>query len=200
MPETIRNYIAGELVDPIGGGYLDKFDPAIGSVSARVPDSGSEDVSLAAEAASRAFGGWAATPAVERSRVLLRIADLIDRQLEPLALAESRDTGKPITLARTLDIPRAIANFRFFATAILHTHTEAHRHDLARAELHAAPAPRRRGADLALEPAALPASPGRSRRRSPPGTRSWPSRRELTPMTAVLLAKLSARPGSRRAC
>jgi len=131
MPETILNYVAGELVEPLGGGYLDKWDPATGLVSARVPDSGSEDVERAVDAATGALSGWAGRPAVERSRLLIRIADLIDERLEPLALAESRDTGKPLSLARAMDIPRASANFRFFATAILHTHTEAHQTDLA---------------------------------------------------------------------
>src|SRR5207244_8146267 len=66
------------------------------------------------------------TPGQERSQILLRIADLIERDLEKLARAESIDTGKPLSLARSLDIPRAASNFRFFATAILHTENEAH--------------------------------------------------------------------------
>src|SRR5581483_6704169 len=65
-------------------------------------------------------------PAAERSKILLRIADLIERNLEKLARAESVDSGKPLSLARALDIPRAASNFRFFATAILHTESEAH--------------------------------------------------------------------------
>ena len=69
---------------------------------------------------------WSGTPAAERSRILLRIADLIERDLEKFARAESIDTGKPLALARSLDIPRASSNFRFFATAILHTANEAH--------------------------------------------------------------------------
>jgi aminomuconate-semialdehyde/2-hydroxymuconate-6-semialdehyde dehydrogenase len=83
-------------------------------------------VARAAAAALAAFPAWAATPAAERSRLLLRVADLIDANLDQLARAESIDTGKPLTLARSLDIPRASANFRFFATAILHARSEAH--------------------------------------------------------------------------
>jgi aminomuconate-semialdehyde/2-hydroxymuconate-6-semialdehyde dehydrogenase len=83
-------------------------------------------VELAVAAAEQAFAGWSRTPAAERSRILLRIADFIERDLEKLALAESMDTGKPLSLARGLDIPRAASNFRFFATAILHTESEAH--------------------------------------------------------------------------
>ena len=74
----------------------------------------------------RRFPDWSRTPVAERSRILLRIAELIDRDLEKFARAESIDTGKPLALARSLDIPRASSNFRFFATAILHTENEAH--------------------------------------------------------------------------
>ena len=77
-------------------------------------------------AAEKAFPDWSRTPVAERSRLLLRIAELIDRDLEKFARAESIDTGKPLSLARRLDIPRAASNFRFFATAILHTENEAH--------------------------------------------------------------------------
>jgi aminomuconate-semialdehyde/2-hydroxymuconate-6-semialdehyde dehydrogenase len=91
-----------------------------------VADSDERDVQAAVEAAQRAFPAWSAMPAQERSAILLRIADLIEKRLDELALAESIDNGKPISLARTLDIPRAASNFRFFATAILHTRTEAH--------------------------------------------------------------------------
>ncbi|HEX9894434.1 MAG TPA: aldehyde dehydrogenase [Gemmatimonadales bacterium] len=126
----IPNYIDGDLVPPGSGCYLDKLDPATGQPSARVPASDAADVDRAVNAAGAAFPDWADTPAAERSRLLLRIAELIERDLEGLAQAESRDTGKPLALARRLDIPRASANFRFFATAILHTHTESHATDL----------------------------------------------------------------------
>src|SRR5262249_54829638 len=81
-------------------------------------------------AARRAFPAWAATPAAERSRVLLDVARRIDDNLDRLARAEAIYNGKPLKLARLVDIPRAAANFRFFATAILHTHTEAYRTDI----------------------------------------------------------------------
>jgi aminomuconate-semialdehyde/2-hydroxymuconate-6-semialdehyde dehydrogenase len=122
----IPNFIDGEFVEPISGNYLDNLEPATGKRYSQVADSGKEDVDLAVEAAEKAFGDWSKTPAQKRSQILLRIADLIERDLEKFARAESIDTGKPITLARTLDIPRAVANFRFFATAILHTENEAH--------------------------------------------------------------------------
>ena len=123
---TLTNFIAGEPVAPAGGAYLDDLEPATGSPLARVPASDAADVARAVAAAEAAFPAWSDTRAAERSRVLLRIADRIDAGLEELARAESTDTGKPLALARSLDIPRASANFRFFATAILHTRSDAH--------------------------------------------------------------------------
>jgi aminomuconate-semialdehyde/2-hydroxymuconate-6-semialdehyde dehydrogenase len=127
--ERIRNFINGEFIEPISGRYLDNIEPATGKPYSQVADSDAHDVDLAVAAAEKAFCDWSKKPAEERSKTLLRIADLIERDLEKFARAESIDTGKPISLARTLDIPRAIANFRFFATAILHTESEAHMTD-----------------------------------------------------------------------
>jgi aminomuconate-semialdehyde/2-hydroxymuconate-6-semialdehyde dehydrogenase len=123
---TLANYIGGELVPPGAGRYLADVEPATGQPFARVPQSDGEDVTRAVTAAAAAFPAWSTLPAAERSRILLGIADRIERQAEELARDESVDTGKPLALARTLDIPRAVANFRFFATAILHGHSEAH--------------------------------------------------------------------------
>lgn len=122
----ITNFIEGEFREPIGGAYLDNIEPATGKPYSQVPDSAAADVDAAVAAAEKAFPDWSARPTAERSRFLLHIADLIERDLEKFAHAESIDTGKPISLARSLDIPRAIANFRFFATAVLHTESEAH--------------------------------------------------------------------------
>ena len=129
MPFSIRNFINGEFVEPISGKYLDNIEPATGRPYSQVADSDAHYVDLAVAAAEKAFRDWSKKPAAERSRFLLRVADLIERDLEKFARAESIDTGKPISLARTLDIPRAVANFRFFATAILHTESEAHMTD-----------------------------------------------------------------------
>jgi aminomuconate-semialdehyde/2-hydroxymuconate-6-semialdehyde dehydrogenase len=122
----IQNFIDGQFIEPVNGRYLDNIEPATGKPYSQVADSDARDVDLAVTAAEKAFPDWSRTPAAERSRFLLRIADLIERDLEKLARAESIDTGKPLSLARTLDIPRAASNFRFFATAILHTESEAH--------------------------------------------------------------------------
>jgi aminomuconate-semialdehyde/2-hydroxymuconate-6-semialdehyde dehydrogenase len=124
--EHIENFIDGQFVEPVGGKYLDNIEPATGKPYSQVADSDARDVELAVAAADKAFPEWSRRPAAERSKILLRIADLIERDLEKLARAESIDTGKPLSLARTLDIPRAASNFRFFATAILHTESEAH--------------------------------------------------------------------------
>jgi aminomuconate-semialdehyde/2-hydroxymuconate-6-semialdehyde dehydrogenase len=126
IDRKIQNFINGQFVEPVGGKYVDNIEPATGKPYSQVADSDARDVDLAVSAAEKAFVDWSKKPVVERSRLLLRIADLIERDLEKFARAESIDTGKPLTLARTLDIPRAIANFRFFATAILHTESEAH--------------------------------------------------------------------------
>ena len=122
----IKNYIDGALREPVGGEFLDNVDPSTGAVYSHVPDSDERDVSLAVTAAESAFPDWSRRTAQARSAILLRIADLIDRDAEKLARAECIDNGKPITLARSMDIPRAAENFRFFATAILHARSEFH--------------------------------------------------------------------------
>lgn len=123
---SVANLIDGELVAPAEGGYIDDVGPATGEVIARIPESGKEDVDRAVKSAQGAFPGWSKRAAQERSALLLKLADLIELNADELARIESTDSGKPISLARRLDIPRAVANFRFFATAILHQATEAH--------------------------------------------------------------------------
>lgn len=125
----LDNFIDGMFVPPVSGTYFDDLNPATGSVIARIPDSDAADVDQAVTAAKEAFAAWSVTPAEERSRILLAIADLIESDLGELALLESEDSGKPVALAGRMDIPRAVANFRFFATAILHESSEAHMTD-----------------------------------------------------------------------
>jgi aminomuconate-semialdehyde/2-hydroxymuconate-6-semialdehyde dehydrogenase len=121
MPTRLCNFIADQECAPRSGAYLEKTDPATGGRGADVPDSNADDVDDAVRAAKKAFEGWSRTPVSERSRLLLKLADTIDANLDELARAESLDTGKPLALARSVDIPRSASNFRFFATAILHT-------------------------------------------------------------------------------
>ena len=127
--EQIQNYIGGELVAPVSGQYFDSINPAEGKPWAQVPDSDQEDVARAVAAAEAAYPAWSATPAQERSRLMLAIADAILEDLDALARWESDDNGKPVWLAKQVDIPRAAANFRFFATAILHGSTDTHATD-----------------------------------------------------------------------
>lgn len=131
MMITVQNYIDGELCNALSGKCLDDVEPATGLPHARLPDSTDQDVAAAVAAARRAFPAWAALPSATRSAHLMAVAAGIESRLEEFARAESADTGKPLALARSLDIPRAIANFRFFATAILHGATEAHQTDHA---------------------------------------------------------------------
>jgi aminomuconate-semialdehyde/2-hydroxymuconate-6-semialdehyde dehydrogenase len=128
--DSIQNYIDGKWIVPVTGKYLDLYDPAIGKVYAQVPDSGSEDIAFAVEAASRAFASWSTTPSEERSKILRKIAEGIEKNLEKLAHAESVDNGKPVTLARNMDIPRAAQNFSFFADAITQVASETHHQQL----------------------------------------------------------------------
>lgn len=122
----IKNYINGELLEPVSEKYFDNFDPAIGEAYGIVPDSDERDVELAVAAAEAAFPAWAATPSDERSRIMFKIAELIKRDLAEFARAECIDNGKPLTLAKTVDIPRAIKNFEFFASAIHGFASESH--------------------------------------------------------------------------
>ncbi|HEV8591484.1 MAG TPA: aldehyde dehydrogenase [Pyrinomonadaceae bacterium] len=122
----IENYIGGELVKPASGEYLDSFEPATGAVYSQIPDSDDRDVNLATDAANAAFPAWSRTPPEARFGILMKLVALIERDHESLAIAESVDNGKPVSLARTMDIPRAAANFRFYATAAMHTSSESH--------------------------------------------------------------------------
>ena len=127
--QKIQNYINGELVAPTNANYLDNINPSEGVVYSLIPDSDKSDIQNAVSAAKKAFPIWSKTSTGERSRILQRVADLIDENLEDLARAESIDNGKPISLSRSVDIPRASSNMRFFATAIVHFSSEAHKMD-----------------------------------------------------------------------
>jgi aminomuconate-semialdehyde/2-hydroxymuconate-6-semialdehyde dehydrogenase len=123
---TLKNYINGALCEPLSKKYFDDFNPATGKVYAQIPDSETGDVDQAFEAANNAFIQWSNTSKEERFAVMNRIADLIDKHADDFAKAESIDNGKPFKLAKRVDIARASANMRFFATAILHFGSESH--------------------------------------------------------------------------
>jgi len=124
--KKILNYINGQLQEPAGGRFLEVFQPSTGEVYALAPDSDEQDVGQAIQAARQAFPAWAAKSNEERHDVLMNISSLIEERLDELALAESTDNGKPLWLAKKVDIPRAGSNFRFFATAIMQFASESH--------------------------------------------------------------------------
>lgn len=125
-PSKIQNYIGGSFRDAIGAAWMDNMNPATGECYSQTPDSDERDIDFAAGAAQAAFPIWSTTPLEERFKILNRIAELIDQNLDALALAESNDNGKPLSLSKRVDIPRASSNFRFFATGLMHTSTESH--------------------------------------------------------------------------
>lgn len=126
IPYHLENYIGGNLIGPLSGNFIDNINPATGEVSGQIPESNEKDVDAVVIAAQKAFPAWSVTAVEERFKVLNRIAELIDANLDELALAETNDNGKPLWLSKAVDIPRASANFRFFATGIMHFATESH--------------------------------------------------------------------------
>ena len=124
--EKITNYINGEYCEPLSGMWIDNYNPSVGEVYGKIANSNEADVEKAYKAAKTAFPQWSNTTIEERSRILLRIASLIEENLDKLAHAEAEDNGKPLSLAKAVDIPRASANFRFFGNAITQFSSEAH--------------------------------------------------------------------------
>ncbi len=122
----LHNYINGELVAPVSGKYFENTDPATGQAFSFIPDSDEQDVEKAVQAAKAAFKSWSEMLVEERSKYLFKIASLIEEKTEKFALAESIDNGKPLTLARKVDIPRAVKNFEFFASAVINFSSESH--------------------------------------------------------------------------
>ena len=124
--EKLQNFINGEYCPPINEQYFDNINPATGAVYCLIPDSDENDLALAVKAAEKAFPIWSNMPAEERSKILVRFSEGIEKRMEQFVAAESKDNGKPITLARHVDIPRAVSNFHFFASAIIHFSSESH--------------------------------------------------------------------------
>jgi aminomuconate-semialdehyde/2-hydroxymuconate-6-semialdehyde dehydrogenase len=122
----MQNFINGQYCPPESGQYLDNWNPATGEKSGQIPDSGADDVEKAVGAAQAAFPAWSEMPLEQRHDILRAVSDGIMQNLERLAEAESADSGKTIGTARTIDIPRAALNFKFFATALLHFSSESH--------------------------------------------------------------------------
>jgi len=123
---NIQNYINGQFLPPVADGWIDNYCPATGEVYGKIPNSSKQDVGNACIAAKSAFPIWSQTTLEERSRILIEISELLEANLQRFAEAESKDNGKPIILAKTVDIPRAASNFRFFGNAITQFASESH--------------------------------------------------------------------------
>jgi len=113
-------------MSPIANGWIDNYNPSNGKVYSKTPNSNNEDVERAYKAAKSAFKQWSQTGVEARSRILIKISQLLEANLQRFAEAESKDNGKPISLAKTVDIPRAASNFRFFGNAITQFASESH--------------------------------------------------------------------------
>lgn len=123
---NIQNYINGKFQNPISNEWIDNCNPSNGEVYGQIPNSSKEDVENAYKAAQSAFSSWSQTTLEERSRILIKISELLEKHLDRFAKAESKDNGKPISLAKSVDIPRAASNFRFFGNAITQFSSESH--------------------------------------------------------------------------
>jgi len=113
-----ENYIGGEWVAPIDGGYFDDTSPVDGSHITRIPKSNSKDIDLAVKAATKAADAWGKTSATERSNIMFKIAERIEENLENLALVECWDNGKALRETMAADIPLAVDHFRYFGSVI----------------------------------------------------------------------------------
>lgn len=127
--QKLKNYINGILTTPYSNNYINVQDPSTGETFTMIPDSNSDDVQLAVESADKAFPLWSNLPAETRAEYLMKIAGLIKNNLEKFAHAESMDNGKPLWLSKSVDIPRAVKNFEFFASAITQFSSESHMTD-----------------------------------------------------------------------
>lgn len=124
--EKLANFIDGGYCAPHSNTYFDNYQPSTGKVYSQIPDSDGEDVEKAVKASENALPIWANMPKEERSKILMKLADGIRSRMDEFVKAESNDNGKPEKLAGHVDIPRAISNFEFFATAIMHYASESH--------------------------------------------------------------------------
>ena len=124
--EDILNLIGGAHVPAQSSDWLDNVEPATGQVYGRIPRSGADDVEVAVQAARAAFPEWRAWAPADRRAVLMRLADKVAAHADLLAAAESKDNGKPVSLAAAVDIPRAEQNLRFYASAAEQFSSESH--------------------------------------------------------------------------
>lgn len=126
IPYHLENYIGGNLIGPLSGDFLDNINPATGEIYGQIPNSNKKDIDVAVLSAQKAFPSWSTSNLEKRFTILNKIAELIDENVDALALAETNDNGKPLWLSKKVDIYRAAANFRFFATGLMHFASESH--------------------------------------------------------------------------
>jgi aminomuconate-semialdehyde/2-hydroxymuconate-6-semialdehyde dehydrogenase len=122
----IENYIDGQFLASKSGKTLDNYNPSTGKIYGTIPDSNSDDIDLAVAAAKKAFPIWSGMTPKERADKMRALANLIKENAEELAIAESRDNGKPISLSSVVDIPRSSLNIEFFADAATQFVTESY--------------------------------------------------------------------------
>lgn len=192
--KKILNYINGELKEPKNKMFIDNLNPATGQVYSLVPDSSEADVIEAVTAAEQAFPAWSQMPVEARVRHLRKIAEKIQEKSAALALAESIDSGKPLSVSQAVDIPRSQANFEFFADAMTQFHGETFQTD-ARALNYVTYSPL--GVIACISPWNLPlylftwkVAPALAA-----GNTVVAKPSELTPMTAFLLSEIAIEVG-----
>ncbi len=118
MHNTVLNFIDGQYLAPKSGAFIENFAPATGLLYGKIARSDVHDVDLAVEAAEKAFAHWSQTPIADRAEILTNISQGITSRLQEFAEYESIDNGKPLSLAKKIDIPRSAQNFKFFADAL----------------------------------------------------------------------------------
>ena len=189
----ISNLIDGRFAPASGGAVISVYDPATGALIATAPDSTAHDIDAAVDAAAAAFPSWSSLPPAARSEKLHALADCIERDLDEFARVESMDTGKPLALARSVDIPRAISNLRFFADAILNDDLERFENEQGVSVVHHRPL----GVAACISPWNLPLylftwkiAPALAAGCTVVGKPS-----EVTPLTAWMLAQRAAEVG-----
>lgn len=116
----IKNYVAGKLIPSNNGAYHDTENPSTGQVYAHYPDTDEQDIKYAIESAERAFSSWQNLELEKRYRILMRLADILEQEMKVFAKAEASDTGKPYSMAISVDVPQAYSCLRFYATSLPH--------------------------------------------------------------------------------
>jgi aminomuconate-semialdehyde/2-hydroxymuconate-6-semialdehyde dehydrogenase len=124
--KRIQNFIDGQFVPPSSDEYIPNINPSEGKPYGEIPDSGEKDVDAAVAAAESAFPAWSSLKGSERFSHLMNLAKGIEKRMDEFVKAESKDNGKPVSLARAVDIPRAVQNFEFYASAAIHFSSESH--------------------------------------------------------------------------